>query len=109
MNTIIVWLELYAIGKYVVVIFQVLTAANMKMTVCWDVALCSLVETDRRFRGAIALMMEAVSKTETLVNFTRLHGPTAQKTVNFIRFMSSRNSQFICRLVVIVEIEPGTF
>jgi hypothetical protein len=38
----------------------------MKMTVFWDVAPCSLVEIDRRFRGA---MMEAVTTSETSVNF----------------------------------------
>jgi hypothetical protein len=32
--------------------FQVLTAANMNMTVFWDVALCSLVQVYLRFRGA---------------------------------------------------------
>jgi hypothetical protein len=32
-----------------VVSFQVLTATSMKMTVFWDVASCSLIETDRRF------------------------------------------------------------
>jgi hypothetical protein len=47
--------------------FQVLTAASMKMTVFWDFAPCSLVEIDRRFRGA--LMMEAASTSETSVNF----------------------------------------
>jgi hypothetical protein len=35
--------------------FQVLTAASMKMTVFWDVAQCSVVEIDRRFRGAYCL------------------------------------------------------
>jgi hypothetical protein len=30
--------------------FQVLTATSMKMTVFWDAATRSLVETDRRFR-----------------------------------------------------------
>jgi hypothetical protein len=53
--------------------FQVLTAASIKLTVFWDVAPCSPVETDRRFRGAYclwaALMMEAVSTSETSVNF----------------------------------------
>jgi hypothetical protein len=34
---------------------QVLMAANMKMTVIWDVALCSLIETDRHFRGFYCL------------------------------------------------------
>jgi hypothetical protein len=31
--------------------FQVLTATSMKMAVLWDVAPCSLVEIDQRFRG----------------------------------------------------------
>jgi hypothetical protein len=48
--------------------FWVLPAASMKVTVFWDVAPCSLVEIDRCFRG-IALMMEAVSTSETSVNF----------------------------------------
>jgi hypothetical protein len=46
----------------------------MKMTFFWDIALCGLVEDERRFRGAYcphhqgALMMEAVSTSETSVN-----------------------------------------
>jgi hypothetical protein len=32
--------------------FQVLTPASMKMMTFWDIASCSLVEVDRRFRGA---------------------------------------------------------
>jgi hypothetical protein len=50
--------------------FQVLTAANMKIIVFWDVAPCSLVE--------VALMTEAESTSETSVNFyqtTRLNIP----------------------------------
>jgi hypothetical protein len=35
--------------------FQVLTAASMKMAVVWDLGSCSLVETDRRFRGVCCL------------------------------------------------------
>jgi hypothetical protein len=38
----------------------------MKVIVFWDVAPCSLSEIDRRF---IAMMMEAVSTSETSVNF----------------------------------------
>jgi hypothetical protein len=62
--------------------FQVLTAAGMKFKVFWDVAPCSHVEVDRRFRGGywiyhnwdesswiIFLMMEAVRTYETSVNF----------------------------------------
>jgi hypothetical protein len=36
------------------------------MTVFWYVALCSLVETDWRFRGAYCLHLQS---NETLVNF----------------------------------------
>jgi hypothetical protein len=43
------------------------------MTVFWDTALCSLVDVDRRFRGAYclirAMMMEAVCISETSVYF----------------------------------------
>jgi hypothetical protein len=52
--------------------FQVLTALSLKMTVSWDVALCSLV----------ALMMQAVSISETSLNlpdYTMQH-PTRQST-----------------------------
>jgi hypothetical protein len=54
--------------------FEVLTA-SMKMTAFWDIVPCSLVEVDRRFRGAyclhhqIALLMEAVCTSEMLVFF----------------------------------------
>jgi hypothetical protein len=51
--------------------FQIITAASMKMTVFWDIAACSLVEIDRRFRGdfCLGLMMDAVSTSEKSVNF----------------------------------------
>jgi hypothetical protein len=44
------------------------------MTVFWDVVPCSLVEIDRRFRGAsacniIALMINAMSTSETSAIF----------------------------------------
>jgi hypothetical protein len=35
--------------------FQALTAANVKMTAFWDIEPRSLVEVDRRFRGAYCL------------------------------------------------------
>jgi hypothetical protein len=48
----------------------------MKFRVFWNVALCSHVEVDQRFKGAyclnnqvIALMMEAVGISETSVKF----------------------------------------
>jgi hypothetical protein len=34
---------------------EVITAVSMKMTVSWDVAPCSILEVDRRFRGAYCL------------------------------------------------------
>jgi hypothetical protein len=45
------------------------------MAVFWDVTLCSLVETDRRFIQT--LMMEAVSSSETSANIYK----AARKTV----------------------------
>jgi hypothetical protein len=35
--------------------FQVLTAACMKIAALWDIAPCSFVEVDRRFRGTYLL------------------------------------------------------
>jgi hypothetical protein len=52
--------------------FKVLTAASMKMVVFWVAAPCNLVEVYRRFRGvsaSIIRVMEAVSTSETSVNF----------------------------------------
>jgi hypothetical protein len=46
--------------------------ASMKMTAVWDVVPRSLVEIDHCLKGAyclMTLMMEAVSTSETLVNF----------------------------------------
>jgi hypothetical protein len=56
---------------FVIVIFQALTAANMKCRVFWDVAPCSHVEADRLFN---ALMMEAVRTSETLAHFNMTTG-----------------------------------
>jgi hypothetical protein len=51
--------------------FQVLMAVSMKFRVFWDVAPCSHIEADRRFRGAYCrVMMEAVRTSETSVSFT---------------------------------------
>jgi hypothetical protein len=51
--------------------FEVLTAARMKMAVFWVVVPCSLVEVYQRVRGnaLVALMVEAASTSETLLNF----------------------------------------
>jgi hypothetical protein len=52
---------------------QVLTAMSMKMTVFWEAAQFSLIETDRSFRGAFtASIIRAIS--------TRLHEATPEKT-----------------------------
>jgi hypothetical protein len=54
-------------------------AASTKLTVFWDAAPCSLIEIDRRFRGTCSLHhqrddegleMEAISTSETSVNFS---------------------------------------
>jgi hypothetical protein len=43
-------------------------AASMKMTVFWDIVLCSLIEINLCYE-MLALMMQAVSTSETSVNF----------------------------------------
>jgi hypothetical protein len=43
--------------------FQVLTAASMEMTVCWDAALCNMVSVYRRFRGDCCLYHQGHERT----------------------------------------------
>jgi len=45
-----------------VVRFQVLTSANVKMAVFWDVASCSLIKIHRRFRGEYCLHNQGGNK-----------------------------------------------
>jgi hypothetical protein len=45
--------------------FQVLQTTSMKMAVFWDVAPCSMVDTDRRFRELTALVIKVMSKLHT--------------------------------------------
>jgi hypothetical protein len=49
--------------------FQILTAASMKMTIFWDVAPCSLVQIDRRFKGTYCLHHQ-VAFTFKMQNWT---------------------------------------
>jgi hypothetical protein len=46
---------------------EIHTVVSMKMAVFWVVASCTLVKVYQRFRGLIALMMEAVRASETSV------------------------------------------
>jgi hypothetical protein len=41
--------------------FQVLAAANIQMTVFWDIASCGVIEVDRRFRGVYCLHHQGYS------------------------------------------------
>jgi hypothetical protein len=43
-------------AKVFVVRFQVLAVASMKIGAFWDVAPCSLIRVDRRFRGTYCLI-----------------------------------------------------
>jgi hypothetical protein len=76
----------YGTQGFIAVRFQVLTAANMKMTVFWDLAQCNFVEIVRRFWGAyylhalIALMMETVSTSETSVSYHLRLMPSSQES-----------------------------
>jgi hypothetical protein len=57
----------------------------MKFRVFWDLELCSHFEVDRRFRGAVNHRPDdAVSISETSVNFNVTTRAISQKTLNFI-------------------------
>jgi hypothetical protein len=45
--------------------FQALTETSMKMAAAWDVAPCSLVDIERRFRGACCLNMRAMTSSRS--------------------------------------------
>jgi hypothetical protein len=83
------------------------TSYSLKMTVFWDVALCSLIKIDRCSRDAyylhhqgllvevvstavtsvsfiIVLMMEAVSSSENMSICVTLHGAAFPKAAVFI-------------------------
>lgn len=66
--------------------FQVLTAANTKLTVLWNVAPCILIEIYRRSRGShflIVLITGAVEPGKRLETSTRPREAASQKTVIF--------------------------
>jgi hypothetical protein len=84
--------------------FEVLTAVSMKIAVFWVVAPCSLVEVYQRFRGRIALMMEAARTSETLVNFyqtTRCYNSEDSNLRNEVRLHNGVNTiVLICERAV---------
>jgi hypothetical protein len=57
---------------------QVLTAASMKLRVFWDVAPCSLIEVDWRFRGAYCLHHQGDKQalSETIAGYIAVDGPS---------------------------------
>jgi hypothetical protein len=58
------------------VAFQVLMATILSTIVFWDVELCSLVDTDKRFRGSVSTHHSDVLKRRSIS--TRTHGVTSQ-------------------------------
>jgi hypothetical protein len=82
-----------------VVRFQVPTATDMKFRVFWDVAPCSQVDVDRRFRGTYCLYHHSspwwwrqYAYLKRRSTSTSLHGATFQKTLNFRCFGISANN-----------------
>jgi hypothetical protein len=73
---------------FVSVRIHVLTAANMKMAVFWYVASCGLVEVYR----LAALVMEALSISETSVNFHKSTRPNIS---------DDNKIQNVCRLIIL--------
>jgi hypothetical protein len=48
------------------------SSATLKMTVCWDVALCSLVEVHRCFTGACCLHHHTAPMTKAASTFVKV-------------------------------------
>jgi hypothetical protein len=78
-------------------------AASMKITALWDVAPCSLVEIGRRFKGAMALRVEAVSRLKCPSLSARLHGATSQKEAIFITYLQRTPLKWVAALLRIRE------
>jgi hypothetical protein len=70
---------------YKTVRFQVLTAANMKFRVFCDVAPCTNVEVDRRFRYAYCWWWRQYALLKRRSTSTWLHGATSHKSLNFYK------------------------
>jgi hypothetical protein len=56
----------------------------LKMSVFWEVALCSLGDNDGRFRGAYCLCHQGDDTPLKCQSAIRLHGASSQKTAIFI-------------------------
>jgi hypothetical protein len=64
--------------------FQVFMAGSMKLTVSWNIALCSLVEVYQCFRGAYCLNHQGnESPLKRQSTYMRLHGTVSRKAVIF--------------------------
>jgi hypothetical protein len=74
--------------------FQVFTAASMKMTAFGDIAPCSLVEADRRFRGAYCLHRQG-GWWRQYAPSTRPHDAISQKAVIFTAYSFLWESEVI--------------
>jgi hypothetical protein len=78
---------------------------HVKMTAFYDTAPCSLVETDRRFKGR-ALIMEAVNTPENSVDFfkTTRHSIPEGSHLHIFRRENPK-----CRILSLVLITLNTY
>jgi hypothetical protein len=79
-----------------VVRFQVLTAASMKFRVFWDVASCSHVDFDGRFRGTYCLHHEADDGGSTHLS------NVVQNRLDY-RVLHPRRLYTSCKVLVVVR------
>jgi hypothetical protein len=61
-------------------------ATDLKMTLFWDVAPCSLVDIRRRFTGFYCLHHQGKAYLKLRALSVRLHDTTSQKMAIFIYF-----------------------
>jgi hypothetical protein len=78
--------------------FQVLILTSMKMTVFWDVAQCSLVKVNRRFRGTRCLHHQddeqVASISETSVNYQTARRNVSENSHLFNSFVYTMPVRF---------------
>jgi hypothetical protein len=79
--------------------FKVLTEANMKMAAFWDVAPCSLVEVDRRFRDAHCLHHQMSDSSPW---WWRQYAPLKRRAIlrDYTAQYSRRLSYFCCAILL---------
>jgi hypothetical protein len=75
--------------------FQVLAVASTKMRAFWDIAPCSLVEVERRFRSTYDSIIRAMRRQCTSAT---LYGAISEKAEGLLIYRRLCSMEFLYRL-----------